>query len=89
MADGCVQIVAMAESNSDSEERYEIYEAGDDMFCVIGVDSKQNVGARSAANKARYKQSYREAWESMRDFKGTVLIMNALLWILNIILKFL
>ena len=70
MDEGCVQIVAMAESNSDSEERYEIYEAND-MYCVIDVNN-QNTGTRSTSNKGRYKQSYREAWESLKDFKGTV-----------------
>lgn len=69
MADDCVQIVRMGDSSDDSEEKYEIYKAGSDMVCVIGVDNKQSMG-KNAGFKPRYKQSYREAWESMKDFKG-------------------
>lgn len=79
MAEDCVQIVTMADSNSDSEEKYEIYEAGANMFCVIGVENKQTA-VKTTGAKARYKQSYREVWESMRDFKGTVMSIALLFY---------
>lgn len=72
MADNSIQLVSMGDSSDDSEEKYEIYEAGSDMLCVIGLDNKKT-STKAPGLKPRYKQSYREAWESMRDFKGLIL----------------
>ncbi|KAK6628718.1 hypothetical protein RUM43_002534 [Polyplax serrata] len=64
-----IRLVTKDDSSDENEEKYEIYEAGSDMLYVIGLDNKQAL-IKNPRLKPRYKQSYREAWESMRDFKG-------------------
>lgn len=62
----------MGDSSCESEEKYEIYETGSDMLCVIDLDNSKQTSTKSSVTKPRYRQSYREAWESMRDFKGVL-----------------
>lgn len=70
MAEDCVHFVSMIGSPCENEEKYSVYESGAEMFRVVGIENKQGMTTRTPGTKSRYKQSYREAWESMRDFKG-------------------